>query len=460
MATTDNITTNIPKKTKLTDRLIANLGPVPGKRYTVWDTQESGLGVSVTETGHKSFIVIKRIRGGAPVKYVCKPSYPTLSLAAARERAIAVKIELSNGINPRERERQEDEARRLQKAEDDRASFSAVAEAFVRQHVVGRNPDDPNLRSSGMIEQAIKRDLLSCGWARKPVTQVTDDDIVSMIRGIVNDKKRTKPGHRSNAAARAFNLAKSVLKWAMKRKYGLKSNPCDCIDLDEEVGAKTSARDRVLDDDELRLFWRATGDMAYPTGAALRFLFLSACRLNEIVRCEGSEFTNVDGSDSISGPVLTIPAARMKGKKNRATEHVVPIVPVLADVLSSVPKFAGGKFVFSFTGGRTPLTAFGKMKIGIDKAMLRIQREDDPGAQPIPHWTFHDLRRTARSLMSRAGVSDDIAERVTAHKVGSGISQIYNRYRYLPEKRAALEALATLVERIISQTDNVVRLRA
>jgi integrase len=116
--------------------------------------------------------------------------------------------------------------------------------------------------------------------------------------------------------------------------------------------------------------------------------------------------------------------------------------------------------VFSFTGGRTPLTAFGKMKVGIDKAMLRAQREENPEAQPIPHWTFHDLRRTARSLMSRAGVSDDIAERVTAHKVGSGISQIYNRYRYLPEKRAALEALAALVERIISQTDNVVRLRA
>jgi integrase len=459
MATADNITASIPKKTKLTDKLVQVLKPVPGKRYVVWDSQESGLGITIHETGHRSFVLIKRLRNGPPIKVTLKPPYPTLGLAAAREMARNYKIELSNGVNPRLREKQEDDQRRRQQDEDSRSSFSSVAEAYVKLHVVGRNPDDPNLRSSGMIEQAIKRDLLSCGWAKLPITQVTDDHILSMVRGIVNNPKRTRPGHRSNAAARAFNLTKSIFKWAMKKKYGLKSNPCDCVDLNEEVGAKVGARDRVLDDDELRLFWRASGDIAYPTGAALRFLFLSACRLNEIVRCEWSEFSNVDGSDSLSGPVLTVPASRMKGKKNKAVPHVVPIVPALADVLSSVPKFAGGKFVFSYTGGRTPLTAFGKMKIGIDKAMLRIQREDDPDAQPIAHWTFHDLRRTARSLMGRAGVKDDIAERVTAHKVGSGISQIYDRYSYLPEKRAALAELAKLVNRVIADKI-VVRLSA
>jgi integrase len=452
MADTNTITAAIPKKTKLTDRLIANLRPMPGKRYVVWDTQESGFGVTIQPSGHRSFVVIKRLRNGPPRKVVLQPAYPTLGLAQARSMAVEAKIMLANGVDPVAKRRQEDEERRRQKDEQNRVSFTAVATEFIKLHVVGRNPDDPNLRSSGMIDQAIKRDLLSCSWAKLPITQVTDEHILSTVRGIVNNPKRTKPGQRSNAAARAFNMAKSIFKWAMKKKYGLKSNPCDCIDINEEVGQKVGARTRVFSDDELALFWRASGDLAYPVGSSLRFLLLSGLRLNEAVQAEWSEFNL--GGDSLLGPIFTVPAVRMKSKKNKAVPHTVPVTPAIADVLASVPRFADGKFVFSFTGGRTYTSAFGKMKQSIDKAMLRIQREEDPDAQPIPRWTIHDLRRSARSLMAQAGVSDEIAERCLSHKVGSGISQVYNMYGFLPEKRAALESLSALIHRIISGQNN------
>src|ERR1700730_5823910 len=42
-------------------------------------------------------------------------------------------------------------------------------------------------------------------------------------------------------------------------------------------------------------------------------------------------------------------------------------------------------------------------------------------------WVIHDLRRTARSLLSRAGVSSEVAERVLGHVI-PGIEAVYNRH--------------------------------
>jgi integrase len=122
-------------------------------------------------------------------------------------------------------------------------------------------------------------------------------------------------------------------------------------------------------------------------------------------------------------------------------------------VLDSIPKFAGNpKFVFSQKAGRTPFAAFGNLKNQVDKLM----REELP---ELAQWQFHDLRRTARSLMSRAGVQADIAERVLAHKLG-GVRGVYDRYQFLAEKRDALERLANLVERIlINSFENVIPIR-
>ena len=69
-------------------------------------------------------------------------------------------------------------------------------------------------------------------------------------------------------------------------------------------------------------------------------------------------------------------------------------------------------------------------------------------------WTFHDLRRTARTLLARAGVRDDIAERCLGHVI-KGVEKVYNRYAYLDEKRVAFAALAALVFRILKPSENV-----
>jgi hypothetical protein len=79
------------------------------------------------------------------------------------------------------------------------------------------------------------------------------------------------------------------------------------------------------------------------------------------------------------------------------------------------------------------------------------------GREPMPTWWLHDLRRTAKTLMQRAGVRPDISERVLAHVI-PGVEGIYDRYEYLTEKRDALERLAALVARIVKPAGNIVAL--
>jgi hypothetical protein len=69
-----------------------------------------------------------------------------------------------------------------------------------------------------------------------------------------------------------------------------------------------------------------------------------------------------------------------------------------------------------------------------------------------------DVRRTARTLLTRAGVPSEIAERVVAHEI-PGVEGIYNRYEYVAEKYDALTKLAALIERIVHPVDNIVPLR-
>ena len=63
-------------------------------------------------------------------------------------------------------------------------------------------------------------------------------------------------------------------------------------------------------------------------------------------------------------------------------------------------------------------------------------------------WTIHDLRRSARSLMSCAGVLSEHAERVMGHAIG-GVEGVYDRHSYFEEKAEALKRLAALIEAIV-----------
>ena len=79
----------------------------------------------------------------------------------------------------------------------------------------------------------------------------------------------------------------------------------------------------------------------------------------------------------------------------------------------------------------------------------RSRQEPEQTAEPLPNWTLHDLRRTAKTLMVRAGVRPDISERVLGHVI-AGVEGTYDRHSYADEKRDALEKLAAMIERILN----------
>ena len=72
---------------------------------------------------------------------------------------------------------------------------------------------------------------------------------------------------------------------------------------------------------------------------------------------------------------------------------------------------------------------------GTCSATLR-QRDDDAA---LPRWVLHDLRRTIRTNLSALDVPDTVAEAVIGHG-RKGIQRVYDRWRYLPQIRDALEA--------------------
>ena len=122
-------------------------------------------------------------------------------------------------------------------------------------------------------------------------------------------------------------------------------------------------------------------------------------------------------------------------------------LPKLAlDVIEAQPRQKENPFVFAGRGKK----AFNSFSDG---------KEDLQAAAPLAPWVIHDLRRTARSLMARAGVRSDIAERALGHVI-PGVEGVYDRHAYFEEKAAALEALAALVARILQPADNVVAINA
>ena len=137
--------------------------------------------------------------------------------------------------------------------------------------------------------------------------------------------------------------------------------------------------------------------------------------------------------------------------------------PVL-EIIDAQPRLAGSPFVFSGTQQGRPswlserpkqsgLPAFNSFSQ--HKRLLDEKLPDD-----TPPWVLHDLRRTARSLMSRLAVPRDIAERTIGHTI-PGVEGIYDRHSYFEEKSEVLKQLANLVGVVIagSGSSNVVPIK-
>jgi len=191
------------------------------------------------------------------------------------------------------------------------------------------------------------------------------------------------------------------------------------------------ARTRALSDDEIVSLWTAlhSEEVPLPFRRVVRVLLLTAQRRNEV---------GLMRSEEITDEIWTIPAERYK-------TGIPNIVPLTKEAQSWIGDPAKG-FLFSSNGGNRAFNGYSKAKSQLDKVIAQQRRKANLKA--IPAWTLHDLRRTARSLMSRAGVASEVAEQVLGHKL-PGVRGVYDRHTYAAEKRGALEKLAALVGKIL-----------
>ena len=191
------------------------------------------------------------------------------------------------------------------------------------------------------------------------------------------------------------------------------------------VKAADRARKRVLEDDEMRAVWHACDELS-TFGALVKFALLTAQRKEKIATLRWDDIA--DGVWAIR----TEP--REKGNAGR-----LRLPQVALDIITAQPRIEGNPYVFTAAREVGPFNSFSEWK-----AQLEAKLPAD-----LAHWTIHDLRRTARSLLSRAGVRPDISERVMGHTI-PGVEGVYDRHRYDDEKAHALQALADLIDRILN----------
>jgi integrase len=395
-------------KKPLTDRAIKAVKPAPlGKRSLLWDAIVPGLALRVTDRGKRSFVLITRYPSSPHPAPRSLGAYGAISLGQARTKARQWLEMIASGVDPGMRE-----------IEQRQETFKAIATNYF-----ARKAKDHRTRK---VNEANLTRLVYPSLGNRPIDNIIRSDIVRVLDRIEDDNGPVM-------ANKILAIMNRVMNWHATRSDTFRSPIVRGM-----KQASPQARSRILSDDELRAIWQALGEYHHPFGAMLRFILLTATRRNEARHAKRSE---------IVGAEWTIPAARYKTK----IDHVIPLSKAALTALDwagqdtpSGPLLSDAAFIFS--KGKKQLGGLDRHKRVIDEA------------SGVKGWTIHDLRRTARSLMSRAGVNADIAERCLGHVIG-GVRGIYDRHEYFEEKKRAFEALAAQIERIVNPQDNVVPMR-
>jgi integrase len=418
---------------RLTARTVETLRPAApdptgkktGRRF-IMDSDVSGFGVKVTETGSRSYVLIKRYPGSKNPAPRQLGTCDAMTLEEAREKARDWLKLIARGVDPTEQER----AAELAAARRRENSVASVFEDFVKEKLAGE-------RQGGDVERDMRKEFLPL-WGKRPIAEITKEDVLSVVRAV----KQRAPSHARNM----LGYARRFFDWAIEQHaYGIEANPCVHLKPARIVGEKR-ARDRILTDDEIFALWRVTEPMAYPFAQIYRLLLLTGLRLNEVADATWSEINLRDG-------IWIVPAARMKGKDGRAVDHAIPITADIAGVLETLPRFKTGEYLFSVTFGKTPVWVSDKVKKRLDARMLRTlkamarRRGEDISRVTLPAWVNHDIRRTLRTGLSKLRVDFDVREAVLGH-TRPGVVGTYDRYDYLTEKKDALERWAMYVQNL------------
>jgi len=298
-------------------------------------------------------------------------------------------------------------------------SVTDVCEGWLQRHVEGGKKGP--LRTAREMRRIVRRYILPV-WGKRKFVDIRRTDITKLIDDIEDNSGAFQ-------ADAVLVVLRSVAHWFAKRNddYAI-----PFVKGMNRVDAETRKRGRVLDDDEIRRVWQAAGDTG-AFGAYVRLLLLTGQRREKII---GMKWDHVD-LDAGVWDIETLPREKGNG-------GMLLLPPVAIEIIKAQPRLATSPYVFALNRGFNS----------------RLKKEFDAACN-VHGWRIHDLRRCARSLLSRAGINNDHAEMVLGHSLGP-IREHYDRHAYFTEKGHALAALAALIETIVNppEGDNVVPFEA
>lgn len=384
------------------------------------DTIERGLalGLVVSYGGSKTFRVLTYDTNGKPRTHKLG-RYPAMKVKEARAKA-----------------REYFEHPEKAEAEAKAGTFREVAENWLKRHVQASK-----MRSEREIRRHLNR-YIYLKWKDRPFIEIRRGEVNDLLDAIADN-------HGIQQADACLATIRSIMNWYVTRNEHYVSPIVQGMRRDKRKPDERK-RKRKLTDDEIRSVWKAAGD-AGTFGGIVRLALLTGQRREKIATMRWSD---------VQDGVWTIRAEA--GEKGTAGALKLPKLAL--DVIEAQPRIAGNPFVFAGSprgrrrrsGNSRPaeLPAFGAWSQR--KAELDAKLPKD-----MPHWTVHDLRRTARTLMPKADVSPEIAERILGHtpKI-TDVQDTYDVGDYFDEKADALARLAALIETIINPPKgNVVSMR-
>ena len=372
-------------KKRLTQEGVTKLKPKPGKQSVIGDTVEKRLSLVLNYGGRRPKVWRVLSYIDGKQKVTTIGGFSEMSVSEARKAA---------GLHLADPQAALDRAAA--------GTFKDVAAEFVRRHV-----EKNGLRSKSDIERHIR--YASDRWAGRKFIELRRRDVTALLDHL-EDK------HGAGVADQVLATLRKLMNW-----YESRSDDYVSPIVRGMRKQAPKARDRILSDAEIRALWTGADGMF---GDFTKLLLLTGQRRDKVATLKWADL-DAEG-------VWTLDTADRE--KNNTGAITLPKEAL--EIIARQPRVSGCPYVFPGRGG-------GHMN-GFNKRMAAL-REKLGG----PDYTLHDLRRTARSLLSRAGVRPDISERVLGHAI-PGVEGVYDRHSYAAEKADALARLAVLVDRIVT----------
>jgi integrase len=326
-------------------------------------------------------------------------AYPSMSLGEARE---IYKRDFADVIQ---------KGRSIRIATDTRPG--TVADLFEGYVTALKSAGKPSWKET---EKGLNKIADTLGRNRL-AREIEPDEIVEVIRPIFDRGARAMADHVRGYIHAAFG-------WGMKsdndyrntspRRFRIPFNPATGIPTEPKVQGT-----RWLDEDEfVRLYcWLECPDVPVTPSylRAVQVLMLTGQRVEEIARFHVDQW---DAKERIID----------WSKTKNLQPHAVPVPSLAAELIESIKPNEYGWFFPSATDPSTPVSH------GTLYSFMWRQR--DRGV--IPYVTNRDLRRTFKTLAGKAGVSKEIRDRLQNHALQDVSSKNYDRWNYMPEKRAGM----------------------